>query len=184
MTASTLNNEKVELSWEEPAQTGGSPVQKYRIFVSEKDVSGSRLEINTNNARTTYELKTPKAMHGKDYIFTVQAINRNQKMSLVSDMAIFHVANPEAEVAAAPSSSRNSSVRQTAAPITFLEATAATPEEITLVWSEVSDASDYKLKWDKGDQQESSLFYSLVASTNGANTIKIDRTNSGGIMGT
>jgi hypothetical protein len=59
VTASTLSNDKVELSWDEPAQTGGSPVQKYRIFVSEKDVSGSRLEINTNNARTTYELKTP-----------------------------------------------------------------------------------------------------------------------------
>jgi hypothetical protein len=40
-------------------------------------VSGSKLEINTNNAKTSYKLKTPKAMHGKDYIFTVQAINRN-----------------------------------------------------------------------------------------------------------
>jgi hypothetical protein len=77
VTATTLSNDKVELSWEEPGQTGGSPIQKYRIFVSEKDVSGSRLEINTNNAHTSYELKTPKAMHGKDYIFTVQAINRN-----------------------------------------------------------------------------------------------------------
>ena len=77
VTATTLSPDMVELSWEEPEQTGGSPVQKYRIFVSEKDVSGSKLEINTNNAKTSYKLKTPKAMHGKDYIFTVQAINRN-----------------------------------------------------------------------------------------------------------
>ena len=71
VTATTLSDDKVELSWDEPAQTGGSPVQKYRIFVQEKDVSGSKLEINTNNAKTSYELKTPRAMHGKDYIFTV-----------------------------------------------------------------------------------------------------------------
>jgi hypothetical protein len=71
VTATTLSNDKVNNGWDEPAQTGGSPVQKYRIFVSEKDVSGSRLEINTNNAKTSYELKTPLAMHGKDYIFTV-----------------------------------------------------------------------------------------------------------------
>ena len=77
VTATTLSPDMIELSWDEPAQNGGSPVQKYRIFVSEKDVSGSRLEINTNDAKTFYKLKTPKAMHGKDYVFTVQAINRN-----------------------------------------------------------------------------------------------------------
>lgn len=89
-------------------------------------------------------------------------------MSLVSDEAIFHVPNPDAEATpTATPSTQNHNVHQTAAPITFLEATSATPDEIILVWSEVSDASDYKLKWDKGDQQESSLFYSLTASTNG-----------------
>lgn len=105
-------------------------------------------------------------------------------MSLVSDEAIFHVADPEAADTSTPQTHRNNTVvPQVAAPITYLEATSATPEQITLVWSEVSDASDYKLKWDKGDHQESSLFYSLVASTGGANTFTVDRTNSGGIMG-
>jgi hypothetical protein len=102
VTATTLSEDMIELSWDEPAQNGGSPVQKYRIFVSEKDVSGSRLEINTNDAKTFYKLKTPKAMHGKDYIFTVQAINRNQKMSLVSDEAIFNVADADGDSASAP----------------------------------------------------------------------------------
>jgi hypothetical protein len=71
-----------------------------------------------------------------------------------------------------------------ASPITYLEATEATADDIILVWSDVSDASDYKLKWDKGEAQEGSLFYSLAASTSGKNTFKIDRTNSGGVMGT
>jgi hypothetical protein len=30
-------------------------------------------------------------MYGKDYVFTVQAINKLQKMSLVSDQGIFKV---------------------------------------------------------------------------------------------
>jgi hypothetical protein len=125
-------------------------------------------------------------MHGKDYIFTVQAINRNQKMSLVSDEAIFRVADPDhtsnnEEVITKPSTSTSTHI---ASPITYLESTEATPDEITLVWSDVSDASDYKLKWDRGEQQEGSLFYTLASTTNGLNTFKIDRTNSGGVMGT
>jgi hypothetical protein len=104
-------------------------------------------------------------------------------MSLVSDEAIFHVADPEAVSETPTPAPHTNSIPEVPAPITYLEATTATPEKITLVWSEVSDASDYKLKWDKGDHQESSLFYSLVASTNGANTFTVDRTNSGGIMG-
>ena len=104
-------------------------------------------------------------------------------MSLVSDEAIFHVADPEGQASPAPTSIHNTTNHGTAAPITYLEATKATPDEIDLVWSDVSDASDYKLKWDKGDHQESSLFFSLSATTNGQNTFKVDRTNSGGIMG-
>jgi hypothetical protein len=69
--ATTLNQDQVELSWDEPSNTGGSPVLKYRIFVSEKDRQGSTLSIETSDARTTYKLKTPKAMYGKDYVFTV-----------------------------------------------------------------------------------------------------------------
>jgi hypothetical protein len=52
------------------------------------------LDIETSDAKTSYKLKTPKAMHGKDYVFSVQAINKLQKMSLVSDQAIFSVADP------------------------------------------------------------------------------------------
>jgi hypothetical protein len=33
-------------------------------------------------------------MQGKDYTVTVQAINKDQKMSLVSDPAVFSVADP------------------------------------------------------------------------------------------
>lgn len=106
-------------------------------------------------------------------------------MSLVSEEAIFRVADPDAATnneAAIPKSTSTST--HIASPITYLEATEATADEITLVWSDVSDASDYSLKWDKGEHQEGSLFYTLSSTTNGLNTFKIDRTNSGGVMGT
>jgi hypothetical protein len=67
---------------------------RYRIFIAEKDSQGSTLSIETTDAKTSYKIKTPKAMYGKNYVFTVQAINKLQKMSLVSDQAIFSVQDP------------------------------------------------------------------------------------------
>ena len=37
-------------------------------------------------------------MWGKDYIVTIQAINKNHKMSLVSEPAVFKVASAPKEV--------------------------------------------------------------------------------------
>ena len=90
-------------------------------------------------------------MHGKDYIFTVQAINRNQKMSLVSDEAIFRVANLDTQTTEQVGPVSKDTTNHMASPITNLEATDATPDDIVLQWPDVSDASDYKLKWDKGE---------------------------------
>jgi len=61
----------VQLSWDEPQSNGGFPIVKYRIFVQEKDMSGSPLNILTLDSTTSYKLKTPKAMWGKDYIFSI-----------------------------------------------------------------------------------------------------------------
>ena len=36
-------------------------------------------------------------MQGKDYVVTVQAINREQKVSLVSDPAVFSVFDPKSK---------------------------------------------------------------------------------------
>lgn len=91
-------------------------------------------------------------MHGKDYVFSVQAINKLQKMSLVSDQAIFSVADPsKPAVVHKTSSSQSSTQVPLAAPITKFEATEATPGHINLKWENVEDATDYKLFWDKGD---------------------------------
>jgi hypothetical protein len=62
--------------------------------VTEKDSQGSTLSIETSDSKTSYKLKTPKAMFGKDYVFTVQAINKLQKMSMVSEQGIFSVVDP------------------------------------------------------------------------------------------
>lgn len=70
-------------------------------------------------------------------------------MSLVSEPAIFTVSSPKA----------TTTKTSLAAPITQLEATEATYNKIVLTWPEVSDATDYKLQWDKGDHQQQSLFY-------------------------
>ena len=70
-----------------------------------------------------------------------------------------------------------------AAPITKFEAVEATPGHISLKWEHVEDATDYKLLWDKGDNQQTSLFFPITASTDGKNEYTVDKANSGGIMG-
>jgi len=82
------------LTWEAPSNTGGSPINHYRIFVTEKDNSGSVARIDTIGDHTYYKLKTQRAMWGRDFILTVQAINNIHKMSLISEPSIFSVADP------------------------------------------------------------------------------------------
>lgn len=65
------------VSWDEPAQTGGSPLLKYRIFVNEKESQGSTINIDTTDNKTQYRIRTPPKMHGKDFTVQVQAINRD-----------------------------------------------------------------------------------------------------------
>lgn len=89
------------ISWEEPQETGGSPILKYRLFIAEKDSQGSPYTVDTADSKTSHRLKTPPTMQGKDYTVTVQAINRDQKMSLVSDPAVFSVADPHPKKAKA-----------------------------------------------------------------------------------
>ena len=54
------------------------------------------------------------------------------------------------------------------------------------MWQPVSNeqVSDYKVYWDKGDQQQTALYFPLVESTSGANQLDVTKENSGGIMGT
>ena len=75
----TLSQEAVEVTWEEPTQSGqgmggeasGKPIIKYRLFVQEKDSQALIYSADTSDNRTQYKLKTPPTMYGKDYIVTV-----------------------------------------------------------------------------------------------------------------
>lgn len=118
-------------------------------------------------------------MAGKDYVLTIQAINAKHKMSLVSDPAIFHV--PEVEPV--KNTEKHSVKSPLAAPITHLEATNVTSEQISIKWDKIDDAKVYHLKWDKGEGKESSLFYDLVKNSK-ENTFVLTKANSEGVLGT
>lgn len=81
------------ITWDEPTETGGTPIQKYRLRIAEKDSQGSPYTVDTADSKTSHRLKTPTTMQGKDYTVTIQAINKDQKMSLVSEPAVFSVAD-------------------------------------------------------------------------------------------
>ena len=106
-----------------------------------------------------------------------------QKMSLVSDQAIFTVVDPNKPETAKHQQDTIGNGKGLASPITQFQVLEATPNHINLQWENVEDASDYTLYWDKGDQQETSLFYPLAKSTNGQNEYTVDKADSGGIMG-
>jgi hypothetical protein len=65
-------------------------------------MAGSKLKIETPDSKTTYKLKIPKTMWGKDYILTVQAINKNKRMSMLSEPAIFVISDPTLNEPAKP----------------------------------------------------------------------------------
>ena len=46
-------------------------------------------------------MKIPKTMLGKDYNVSIQAINKNKKMSMVSEKAVFYVDNKTKDTPAA-----------------------------------------------------------------------------------
>jgi hypothetical protein len=157
-----ISNDYTELTWSEAAN---KDIARYRIFVSEKDVSGSTLNFETPTANSTYKLRTPKSMWGKDYLVSIQAIDKNHKLSPVSEPAVFKVSNGTTVASGSSSSTTAAGPSLLPSPITRIQIVQATYDKITLAWPEVSDAADYKVKWDKGDQQTASLYYDLVSST-------------------
>lgn len=94
VNANILSQEFVELNWTEPEDNGGSPIVRYRLYIQNKDMAGSKLKIETPDNKTTYKLKVPKWMWGKEYVLTVQAINKNRRMSMLSEPAVFPIADP------------------------------------------------------------------------------------------
>lgn len=57
-------------------------------------MAGSKLKIETPDNKTSYKLKVPKSMWGKEYVLTVQAINKSKRMSMLSEAAVFPIADP------------------------------------------------------------------------------------------
>ena len=73
----TISQEAVVITWDEPTETGGTPIQKYRLRIAEKDSQGSPYTVDTADSKTSHRLKTPTTMQGKDYTVTIQAINKD-----------------------------------------------------------------------------------------------------------
>ena len=88
------DNSMAELTWEENIKPEETPVAKYRVFLTEKDSTGMPTILTTLGAKTSYKLHFTRSMWGKDYVFSVQAINKNGKMSVQSDQGVFTVINP------------------------------------------------------------------------------------------
>ena len=53
----------------------------------------SSVSFETSDQKAFYTLKTPSQMWGKSYLITVQAINKERKMSLLSDPVEFSIPN-------------------------------------------------------------------------------------------
>jgi len=168
-----LTQDASEVTWDEPSSTGGSPIHHYRIFVTERDNAANVARIETSSNRTTYNLKTPRAMWGKDYLIMIQAINSNHKISLLSDPAIFSINDPLKENQKA----------QLPSPIIELSALDSNSQKISLSWTSVPDASDYKLYWDRGDNERKSKFYPVITSTHGKHYFTLDAKNTNNILG-
>lgn len=88
------DNSMAELQWEENIKPDEVPIAKYRVFLSEKDSTGMPTILTTLGAKTSYKLHFTRSMWGKDYVFSVQAINKNGKISGQSDQGVFTVINP------------------------------------------------------------------------------------------
>jgi len=169
--------------WDEPTTTGGSPILKYRLRISEKDNLGAPYTFDTTDDKTEVKFKTPRTMQGKDWTVTVQAVNKDQKLSLISEHAIFSVPKAGATAKATKKEPKKAAPKPKPEAITYVDSKGATAGHIPLVWQDVSDAKDYKIYWDKGAQEDGSKYQLLVSTTSGQNQFTVDAKNSGGVLG-
>lgn len=92
-------------------------------------------------------------------------------------------ANPQSS---ANASAQNSAVeapkRKKVTQIKDFRATEANADYIILEWSEPDDVKDYKLYWDRGNN-ETRVLQVLTSSTNANNEFTLDHQTSAGIMG-
>jgi hypothetical protein len=168
-----LNQDTSEITWTEPTATGGSQIHHYRIFLTERDNAANVARIETSGNKTTYNLKTPRAMWGKDYLIMIQAINGFHKISLLSEPAIFSINDPLKD---------NLKV-QLPSPIIELSALDANSQKVSLSWTDISDAYDYKLYWDRGETHKKPVFYPIVVTTHGHHYFTLDAKNTDNILG-
>jgi len=147
-----VSEDSTEIIWEQPSVEGHVSIARYRIFVQEKDSTGSKLDFTTPDSKLSYMLRTPRAMWGKDFLVTIQAINKNHKMSLVSEPAVFKIPLLKTSDAAA-------------AVTGFSHAANVAYNNITLTWTPVYDASEYHLQWDKGLNSTRPTFIDLASTT-------------------
>lgn len=167
-----LSQDVTEITWDQSQQSSESPIVRYRIFIQEKDSVGSSYYFETSDNQLTFSLKTPKAMWGKDYLLSIQAISANNKQSLISDPAVFKVNLPSYMKKKGSTGSKDQ--------VNNVKVLLANPNKIVLAWLDNPDAQYYKLRWDKGDPK-TKPFVDLVDTP--SSEIYITSKNAPGIMG-
>lgn len=124
-----------EITWDEPTNNGGYPISFYRIFLADKDSSTNNFNFETMNSKTLYQLRASKIMYGKSFVVTIQAINKNQKMSLVSEPAIVSINDlTKSHQQKGTVITNGLATTVLPAPITSLTASSATSKQIVLNW--------------------------------------------------
>jgi hypothetical protein len=185
----------VDLTWEEPPVGTGPAIKNYRLFINDPQNTFQGLTIETTDSNTSYRLNTPEPMRGKFYAATVQAINKIGKLSQLSEPAVFEVkvqtlkpnitpaAKPQSPPAPAPVPLPKTQPTH-AAPkqIAGLRATEANADKIVLEWDEPADAAEYKIYWDRGNN-ETRVLQLLQTFKGGVSQFTIDHSSSAGIMG-
>lgn len=77
MNTRTISPDITEITWKQSQMQNEPQIERYRIFIQEKDNVAGTYFFETTDASVTHQLRTPGAMHGKDYEVTVQAISKN-----------------------------------------------------------------------------------------------------------
>ena len=174
------SDSEAQISWEQPNIDGGSKIAYYRIFIQKQNSSEPGLQIQTSDQRAFFNLKTPAPMLGFTYTITIQAINQQKMMSMLSEPFEFKLQEARP---LAPKPALNTTQPPLLTPITGLSSTKQSSDSISLVWPPSENAADYKVYWDKGSHDHLNVLILLANSTGNKTEFTVDFHNSQQILG-
>jgi hypothetical protein len=77
LQVSSASKDSITISWEETSHD----IHFFRLFLQEKNSVEPSVTLETADSKNFYVLQTPPRMQGGTFSLTVQAINRQGKMS-------------------------------------------------------------------------------------------------------